>query len=267
MPDKIIKEAVFKEGQVQADGFSVRYWEAGQGRPVFMLDSTGWRRSILHDALAEKYHIYSMELPGTGDSPVNTRSQSVGELATTAANAASALTSERYTLIGTSFGADVALWQTFQKPDQVEALILISPTAIEPSNIPAEATALEVHQLMFAHLENAQKHPPIAGEIFAKESALARRLNSGVQDSEAEARLGEIRCPTLAVFGLDDRLVSPEAARVYRERIPNCNTSIVYDAGHCIIGERPEALLNAVADYAEQWETYIVGRRTGLINP
>ena len=89
MPEKIIKAAVFKEGRVEADGFSARYWEAGQGRPVFMLDSTGWRRSILHDALAEKYHIFTMELPGTGDSPVNTRSKSVGELAATAANAAS----------------------------------------------------------------------------------------------------------------------------------------------------------------------------------
>ena len=267
MPERVFSQTVFTEGRVAADGFSIRYWEAGEGRPVFMLDSTGWRRSMLHDALAEKYHIFSLELPGLGDSPVNTRSQSIGELANTAAIAASALTSERYTVIGTSFGAHVALWQTLQKPDPVEALILISPTAFRPQNISADATALEAHQLMFAHPENAQKHPPIAGEIFAKESELARRLISGVHDREAEARLGEIRCPTLAVFGLNDRLVSPEAARVYREKIPNSNIAIVYDAGHCIIGERPEALTNAVADYAEQWETFIVGRQTGLINP
>lgn len=257
----------FTEGHVKADGFSVRYWEAGQGRPVIMLDSTGWRRSMLHDALAEKYHIFSLELPGVGGSPVNTTSQSMKDLAATAAKAASALTHERCTLIGTSFGAHTALWQTLQAPDQVEALILVSPTAIKPRVVPADATALEVHQLMFAHPENAQKHPPMAEEIFEKERELARRLNSGVHDSEAEARLGEIRCPTLAVFGQKDRLVSPEAPRVYRENIPNSNISIVYDAGHCIIGERPEALLNSVVDYAEHWETFIVGRQTGLINP
>ncbi len=263
----VFSPAVFEEGQVEADGFSIRYWEAGQGRPVLMLDSTGWRRSVLHDALADKYHIVSIELPGMGDSSVNTRSESVGDLAVTVAKAASAVTSERYTLIGTSFGAHVALWLTMLKPDQVEALILISPTAIKPQNLPADATALEVHQLMFAHPENAQKHPPMPEEIFAKERELARRLNSGVHDGEAEARLGEIRCPTLAVFGLNDRLVSPEAARVYREKIPNSNISIVYDAGHCIIGERPEALLNAVTDFAEQWQTFIVGRQSGIINP
>ena len=267
MPENMAKEAIFTEGQVDAGGFNVRYWEAGQGRPVMMLDSTGWRRSMLHDALAEKYHLFSLELPGTGDSSVNTKSQSVGELAATAADAASALTSERYTIIGTSFGAHVALWQTLQNPDQIEALILISPPVIKPEAIPAGVSASEVHELMFAHPENAQKHTPLTAEIFTKESELKRRLNSGVHDSEAEARFGEIRCPTLAVFGLNDRLVSSEAARVYREKIPNCNIAIVYDAGHCIIGERPEALRNTVTDYAEQWETFIVGRQVGVINP
>ena len=267
MPENTAKEAVFKEGRVEADGFSVRYWKAGQGRPVFMLDATGWRRSMLHDALAEKYQVFSLELPGVGDSPVNTTSKSLGDLANTAAKAASTLTSERYTLIGTSFCAHVALWQTLQNPEQVEALILISPTAIRPLDVTAGATALEVHELGFAHPENAGKNAALAPEIFAKESELARRLGSGVHDAAAEDRLGEIRCPTLAVFGKEDRLVSPEAARVYREKIPNCNIAIVYDAGHCIIGDRPEALLNSVADYAEQWETFIVGRQTGLINP
>ncbi len=252
----------FKEREVEADGFKIRCWEAGQGRPVVMLDSTGWRSTILHDALAENYHVFSLELPGTGDSPANIESKSLGELAATSAKAAAALTTERYTLIGTSFGANVAIWQAVQNPDQAEALILVSPTAIQPQDPPAGATAQHIHQMMFAHGENADKHAALSPEIFAKESELAGRLGSGV-----ESKLGDIHCPTLAVFGGEDRLVSPEAARVYREKIPNCNIALVYDAGHCIIGERPEALRNTVLDYAERWETFIVGHQTGLINP
>ena len=252
----------FQEKEVEADGFKLRYWEAGQGRPVVMLDSTGWRGTILHDALAEKYHVFSLELPGTGDSPENCESKSHGKLAATSAKAAAALMTEPYTLIGTSFGANVAIWQAVQNPDQVEALILVSPTAIQPQEAPAGATAEDVHRLMFAHGENADKYPVLAPEVFAKESELARRLGSG-----PESKLGEIHCPTLAVFGQEDRLVSSEAARVYQEKIPNCNIALVYDAGHCIIGDRPEALLNTIIDYAEHWETFIIGHQTGLINP
>lgn len=43
--------------------------------------------------------------------------------------------------------------------------------------------------------------------------------------------------------------------------------SFVYDAGHLIEAERPEALVNAVTDYVALRETFIVGRQTGIINP
>ena len=67
----------FRQGNVEADGFIVRYWEAGQGRPVIMLDQAGWRDTPLHEALAEKYRIFALELPGTGDSAANMVSKSI----------------------------------------------------------------------------------------------------------------------------------------------------------------------------------------------
>ena len=84
---------------------------------------------------------------------------------------------------------------------------------------------------------------------------------------EMEARLGEIRCPTLAVFGQADTLIAPEAASIYRSRIPNCNVAFVYDAAHDIAADRPQALLNLVSDYLERRETFIVQNRSGAINP
>ena len=86
-------------------------------------------------------------------------------------------------------------------------------------------------------------------------------------DRELESRLGEIQCPTLVVFGQEDTVVSPDAARVYRGRISNCNIAFVYDAGHDIATERPAALLNLVADYLERRETFIVQTRPSVISP
>ena len=93
------------------------------------------------------------------------------------------------------------------------------------------------------------------------------RLTGGIGDAEAERRLGEIPCATLVLFGSEDKMVAPEAGRIYRERIPNSNLSFVYDAGHLIEAERPEALVNAVSDYVELREAFIVGRQAGIINP
>jgi NAD(P)-dependent dehydrogenase (short-subunit alcohol dehydrogenase family) len=97
-----------------------------------------------------------------------------------------------------------------------------------------------------------------------QEAAAALAHESGRQ---AERRLSEIPCATLALFGSEDKMVAPEAARIYRARIPNGNIAFVYDAGHLIEAERPEALVNAVSDYVELRETFIVGRQTGIVNP
>ena len=255
-----------KEDHVEVDSFRIRYWESGPTRPagvVVMLEAMSWGLGKLREALGQKYRVIALELPGFGASPANTRSQSVQELANTAAQAIAQVVSENYTLIGTSFGAHVALWQTLQSPDTVEALVLIAPTAM----LPVAGTPEEMPQRLFAHPEKVQDLASVAAAIVVKEQALVQRLTGGRHDAEAERRLGEIPCATLVLFGSEDKMVVPEAARIYRARIPNSNLAFVYDAGHLIEAERPEALVNAVSDYVELRETFIVGRQTGIINP
>ena len=121
-----------------------------------MLEGMTWGLSKLRDALGQQYRVIALELPGFGASPVNTRSQSVQELASTVAQASARVVPEHYTLIGTSFGANVALWQTLQSPDQVETLVLIAPTALLPAVVPMVSTPEETARRLFAHPEKAQ---------------------------------------------------------------------------------------------------------------
>ena len=85
--------------------------------------------------------------------------------------------------------------------------------------------------------------------------------------ADVEARLPDVQCPTLVVFGRDDKSVQSDAAATYRERIPNCNIAFVYAAGHDIAADRPQALTNLVSDYLERRETFIVQNRSSVINP
>ena len=261
----------FEEGQVEADGFSVRYWEsgpkAGQDYSVVTLETMTWGLSELHYGLAQKYRVVAFELPGCGCSPVNTKSRSIKDLAATLNQAVAQVVAGKYVLIGTSFGANVALWQALQSPDKVEALVLISPTAILPAGDPVPEAPEEVVQRLFSHPENAKRLPPVDPAILAKEQELTQRLQGTTHDIEAEGKLSDMKCATLVVFGQRDNLVSPEAARVYREKIPNSNISFVYDAGHLIVAERPEALINAVSDYVERRETFTVSRQSSIISP
>ena len=251
----------FTVGRLGAGGANIRYTDAGTGSLVVILDGGGPGAAPLQDALARNCRVARLELSGFADAPRHAAPRSMQDLANLATIAIGNLSTERYTLIGESFTASVALWHTLLTPDNVDALALVSPIAILPAGDP---TAADTANLL-ARPENAGRLP--AGEPPANWLALMRRLSGGVHDAELESLLGEIPCATLAVFGLKDRMVAPEAARVYREKIPNCNVSLVYDAGHAIIADRPEALTGAVSDFVERRETFIVGRESGLINP
>ena len=260
-------ESDFKEGHVEADGFRIRYLEAGQGEPVVVLDSTAWGWSPLNDALAKTYRVVVFEVPGMGSSSPNTASGSVNDLASTMVQAVASVVPGKFTLVGTSFAANVALRQALLAPDSVDALVLISPTAIRPAASTPTQTLDEMKARLSAHPENIPSLPFGLIANLTQEHALAARLGGTAHDSDVEGRLGEVQCATLSLFGLADKTVEPEAAAIYREKIPNSNVSIVYDAGHLIAVDRPEALIDAVTDYVERRETFIVSRQRQIINP
>lgn len=120
-----------------------------------------------------------------------------------------------------------------------------------------------------AGLRRAMDAPEMV-EVLVLIAPTAIRPAAGESSGEAaklESRLGDVECPTLAVFGQDDALAAPEAAGIYRERMPNCSIAFVYDAGHDVVADRPEALVNLVSDYLERRETFIVQNRSEVINP
>ena len=218
---------VVEEGQVNVAGTPVSFWAAGAGELVVILDDGGWGASQLQEALARSYRVVRLELAGLPAAVGGGGLSDARRVADLTALAVAGLTGGKYTLIGAGDSAGVALWQTLRSPDNVDALVLISPSIVLP----------------------------------------AGAARQGVHDAEAVSRLGDVACATLVVFGLNDRTVAPEAASVYKEGIQNCNISFVYDAARDIMADRPEALTDAVADFVERRETFIVGRGSGLINP
>src|SRR5438874_2022498 len=81
-------ETAFREGHVDADGFRIRYLEAGDGVPLVHLHGAGGLRlTPAHELLARRFRVVAFEMPGFGNSPVNTRTESMPALASTMARA------------------------------------------------------------------------------------------------------------------------------------------------------------------------------------
>jgi pimeloyl-ACP methyl ester carboxylesterase len=79
--------------------------------------------------------------------------------------------------------------------------------------------------------------------------------------------LEELKAPTLVLFGTRDQVVKPETGRIYARRLPKCFYTLVYDAGHDIGADRPQALLAVVRDFLEHREKFLVPHGSSVINP
>jgi pimeloyl-ACP methyl ester carboxylesterase len=261
-------DVAFAERYVEADGFRIRYLEAGQGEPlVCMHGAGGLRRSRAQDLLAAHYRVILFEVPGFGQSPVNERSTGIPDVARTMARAADALDLGQYNLLGHSFGGRVAIWWAVQEPERLKALVLAAPAAIVPQHHVREAAPESQANRLYHHPERLPPLPRPDPAVLAKQEALLQRVNGPRPDVELERRMGDMPVPTLVLFGTDDVMIPCEMGRAYREKLPNCHYILVYDAGHGLDADRPEAFASLVGDFLERREAFVVNRTNALINP
>lgn len=263
----LVNGHAFVERHVEADGFRIRVLEAGEGRTVvYFHGGGGLHVSPGLELLAERFRVLAFELPGFGESPENLRTQSLDELAETMAQALDVVVAENVTLLGTSFGAAVALRLSLAHPDRLEAVILESPAAFRPEDWqPHELTPEQLRAAIFVRPENAPA--PERPEVVQRQLALMQRLMGPNHDPALEARLRGFAMSTLVMFGTRDGLISPEMGRVYKELLPNCSFVLVYDAAHEIQFDRPEAYACLVGDFIERQEAFIVNADSGVFAP
>jgi pimeloyl-ACP methyl ester carboxylesterase len=261
--------AAFREGFVEADGFRIRYLEAGQGPALVHLHGAGGLRlTPAHDLLARRFRVLAFEMPGFGQSPENTRTRSMPELASTMARAIETLALETFNLLGTSFGGKTALWLALQAPARVLALVLEAPAAIRPEGSkPPSGSPEEMARRLYAHPERLAVIPVPDPAIQAKTRPLVMRLRGPDRDADLEARLPGLTPPTLVLFGTLDAMVPPAMGRVYKELIPGSHLVFVYDAGHGISTDRPEAFTEVVVDFLERHEAFVISRSETVIFP
>ncbi len=258
----------FQEKFVEADGFRIRYLEAGKGEPlVWFHGGGGLNLNKMHELFADKHHVVAFECPGFGESPVNERTKSMAELAGTMGKAIAALGIDKFGVMGISFGGKLALWTAILNPDKVTAAVLFAPAAIRPENTRPPMDPAQLRGLMFAHPERLPPMPPPNPELMKKSIGFALRIIGPDRDAEMEARMKECKVPVLVLLGTEDRLIPTAMGRHYRELLPDCHVVMVYDAAHALDVERPEACFAVADDFLARQDKFVVSNERGVIFP
>jgi len=120
----------------------------------------------------------------------------------------------------------------FMRQIQTRGMELLRLSWHDPSRIPAETIALYQKPLKAENWDKALWELVVAS-----------------RESDLPARLTEIQMPCLVISGDDDRVVPTADSLRLAEELPNATLAVIEKAGHVPHEERPEAFLEAVAEF------------------
>lgn len=262
--------SLFAERKAEADGFSVRYYEAGDGDPLLVVHGAGGvSLTPALGTLSQAFRVCAVELPGWGEQ-ANERSQTLDDLAMTVAAAGEAIGLARYHLLGTSLGGAVALHLALLYPDRVSSLILEGPAQFRVgSRSPAEIPPDQLVRAFRAHPEREPAFQPPDPQAMARYWPIVDRVltRAPAYDEDVVARMRDCQVRTLVLFGTKDGIIPPENGRTYRRYMPNCTLQYVYDAAHDIQADRAEAFADVTSDFLHRGVQYLLPDAGTLLNP
>ena len=267
---------------IKVGDINTRFWTSGsEGPAVILIHGIGdavetWESNI--NVLGEHHRVYALDLVGFGrsDKPPIQPSLSFG--AQFVSDFMETQHIERASVIGNSMGGGISLQFAIQFPDKLEKLVvesgaalgkgvatffrlfsipivgelvsrpsrwgtawLLKQVAYDPALITDELVELYYH---LASLPHAQKSFLTTLRVGVNVFGQRPRFVRPIVDN-----LSNINCPTLIIWGQQDRIIPVAHAQVAKNGIPNAELHILDPCGHEPHFERPDDFNKLVLEF------------------
>jgi pimeloyl-ACP methyl ester carboxylesterase len=243
----------------------------GDGPPLLFIHGLGgnwtaWLENL--PAFAVGHRVLAIDLPGFGGSPVPRTGISIAGYADLVVRFRSALELSSVTMFGSSLGGWVAAELAQRAPEWLSGLVLVDAAGI----VPTRGERWKALSLMEGAALMAPLAPRFRRSVASRRKLRAMSLRYTI-DSPAElaadlvymalpaapdpgfrlaltaarsswsdawsARLSQISCPTLVVWGERDSLLPLRHGHEYARLIPGSELHVIPAAGHLPMIERP----------------------------
>ena len=240
----------------------IRLLEGGEGEPLVFLHGAG-RSGVWFPFLAElakSFRVLAPEHPGFGQSDRPAWLDDMTDMVFHYRDLLDHLNLERVHLVGTSFGGWVAAEFATMYPERVARLVLSGAAGLRVKGAPIADLFLMPPEALSSYLfadpakaaaMNAQPVPPdVERELFRGRVTLAHLgWNPLLSNPRLQRRLYRIACPTLVLWGADDRLIPLAHGQAYASEIASARLVIVEKCGHAIQLDRPEVFVDEVTGF------------------
>jgi pimeloyl-ACP methyl ester carboxylesterase len=260
----------------------INYVDIGEGEdtPVVFVHGLGgqWQNFIENiPRVAAERRVLAPDLPGFGGSAMPADEEiSIQGYGRVVQRFLEELELEKVVLVGNSMGGFITAEVTIQDPERVERLVLISAAGLTSSNVYEAPTAMIGRVAQAITAATAAGHKRMARRPRSRHVALAlvarhpSRLKSDAAweglmkgadkpgfraalmasvQYDYRDRLGEIRCPTLILWGENDSVITVDDAHEYERLISDSRKTVMEDTGHVPMFERPRAVNDVLLEF------------------
>jgi pimeloyl-ACP methyl ester carboxylesterase len=238
----------------------------GDGPPFVYLHSTlgeSFRWLPFYQAWTKHFTVYVPTHPGFGKSGGFDQIDSVEDMAFHYVELFDALGLGEVILGGVSLGGWIAAEFAVRWPERVKRLWLSGSPGLWVDEQPLAdlfrvmAQPDRLRKLLFHDPEGYVAKMIITDEPdderrlagYQAMTVLARLVWDRPYDPKLAARLHRVQCPTLLLWGADDRLVPPAYGEAYQKHLPQAELKLLPDCGHLAMFEKEAEFVEAVTRF------------------
>jgi pimeloyl-ACP methyl ester carboxylesterase len=165
----------------------------------------------------------------------------------------------RFHLVASAAGGSIASDFAFSHPERLLSLTVSSSSfGVRDGAIDAAANFIRPKIWDEIPVEYREVGPSYRGanpEGFKQWVALNRKALLGpdfrqtLANKITEAKLGELKVPTLLISGTADLTAPPSIVRMVAAKLPNSELIVVDESGHSVYWERPDVFNRAVLEF------------------
>ncbi|HXY98568.1 MAG TPA: alpha/beta hydrolase [Stellaceae bacterium] len=251
------------ERSVAVNGAPCRVWEKGGGSPVFylagLLGLPRWTPFL--DRLAERHRVVAPSIPGFPGAAGHDRLDQPLDWVAAVLDLLEGAGLAGGDLIGASIGGALAAEAAAMAPGLVRRLVLIAPFGLYDKAAPpvdlwaqkpgSQAALLSVRPQTCAAFAAAPEGVDVTewSIVATRANETAARLLWPLADTRLERRLHRIRCPTLILWGAEDKVLAPSYAQRFAAGIAGkSSVRLIPGAGHLADLDAPGAAAEAVLE-------------------
>ena len=254
------------ERTIDVRGVATHMFEAGSPAAPALLYLHGTFLGNLwlefHNVLSRDFHVFAPDIPGFGLSERPSWMRDMSDYILYFRDLLDELSLDKVLLVGHSLGGWMAAELAIFYPERVKKLVLSNAAGIRVKGAPiGDLFAMNPQEILMACFDDFTAAAPLIPAEFNSDYLLSqyRQLTTLASlawnphyDPKLERRLARITCPTLVLWGQNERLIPVVYADAFHHLIPHSEMVKLEGTGHMPMFEKPTQWSEAVTAFLQQ---------------